>query len=74
MHDVQWPVDERQLIIDHYRNRLEDLAREFETRNDAGRKLAAWLRLQLKWAGPNQERGVLSLDTARHLAPHWPTS
>jgi uncharacterized protein YjbI with pentapeptide repeats len=61
MSDMMWPEDEDHIIIDDYTAVLDRLLNALKGRTDVGsRKLSVVLTLKRKWAGPNQQRGVLN--------------
>jgi uncharacterized protein YjbI with pentapeptide repeats len=59
MQDVLWPEEE--IVIDNYRETLDRVLAVLQQRNDVpARELAAVLGSNRKWAGANQQRGVVS--------------
>jgi uncharacterized protein YjbI with pentapeptide repeats len=61
MRDVQWPEDDEHLVVNEYPATLDRVLIMLKSRSDVGSKrLAAILGMKRKWAGPNQQRGVLS--------------
>ncbi|HEY8075057.1 MAG TPA: pentapeptide repeat-containing protein [Labilithrix sp.] len=62
MASVRWPSGPGYILLDDYAATLDHLVLALEKREDAGaRSVAAILRMQRKWAGTGQKRGLISL-------------
>lgn len=69
MRHVAWPNDEDHIILDNYKARLDEKVKLLESRSDtASRQLAAILKMKRKWAGANQQQGVLSKTELAEVA------
>jgi len=61
MDDVKWPEGDEHILLEDYRATLERALKVFRARPDTQSKaMAAIFEHKLKWAGPNQERGIVS--------------
>jgi uncharacterized protein YjbI with pentapeptide repeats len=61
MSEVQWPEDDDHIVVENYTATLDRALDLLKGHTDvASKKLGAVLGMSRKWAGPNQQRGVLS--------------
>ena len=61
MTDVRWPDDDQHILVNDYKRSLGRVLEGLDPCSSvASKKLAALLKSNLKWAGPNQLHGVIS--------------
>jgi len=61
LDEVYFPTDENHIVLNEYTRTLDSALQSLRSRDDAAfRSLTAYLEVYRKWAGPNQQRGVLN--------------
>ena len=61
MDDVKWPEDDHHIVVKPYKEVLDRLLSILNTRSDVvSRKMAAIFGSERKWAGLNQQEGIIS--------------
>ena len=61
LNEASFPTNENHIVINEYPQTLDKVLQCLRNRNDtASRKLAAYLGVYRRWAGPMQQRGILN--------------